>query len=280
MIPSLIIALRETLEAALIIGIIIGYLNKTGQQKYKKIVALAVILAVIASVIGAFLFNTLAGGFEGRAEQIFEGITMAIGAIMLTTMILWMIGHKKTGQGLKDHLASGAVNQRAVGLFFLVFISILREGIELVLFLGVASFVSGGNNLLGALAGIILAVIFGYTIFAGLMQIDIKKFFNITSILLVLFAAGLVAHGIHEFEEAGIIPIVIEHIWDINPAVNADGSYPALHEDGWLGGIMKGLFGYNGNPSLLELIGYVLYLLIITLVGKKNNPVSINPTPL
>lgn len=279
MIPSLIIALRETLEVALIIGIIIGYLNKTGQQKHKKTVILSSVLAVIASIIGAFLFHTLVGGFEGRAEQIFEGITTFIGAILLTTMILWMMGHKHIDQELESHLAQTVVKKRELGLFFLVFISVLREGIELVLFLGAASFVSPDNNLIGAVLGIVLAIIFGYALFVGLMKTNINKFFSITSVLLILFAAGLIAHGIHEFEEAGIIPIVIEHVWDMNPAVNTNGSYPAWHENGWLGSILKGLLGYNGDPSLLELIGYIVYLIIIAMVwqkiNKKNNISSI-----
>lgn len=271
MILSLIIALRETLEVTLIIGIIVGYLNKTGQQKYKRTVLLSVALAIISSVIGAFLFNVLAGGFEGRAEQIFEGITMIVGAILLTTMILWMMSHKNIGRELENHLAKEVVKKREMGLFFLVFISILREGIELVLFLGAANLVSEDNNLIGAILGIALAVILGYGMFIGLMKTSIKKFFSITSILLILFAAGLIAHGVHEFEEAGIIPIVIEHVWDINPAINIDGSYPVLHENGLIGSILKGLFGYNGNPSLLELISYIAYLIIIMIVWKKVN---------
>src|SRR3989344_7533576 len=109
MIASLIIALRETLEAALIIGIIIGYLNRTGQAKHKKTVWLAAVLAIIASLIGAWLFKILAGGFTGRAEQLFEGITMIIGAILLTTMILWMMNQKKMSQELEGRAAQQVI---------------------------------------------------------------------------------------------------------------------------------------------------------------------------
>ena len=85
---------------------------------------------------------------------------------------------------------------------------------------------------------------------------------------MILFAAGLVAHGVHELQEASIIPAIIEHVWDINPIINPDGSYPALHENGWLGGLFKGLFGYNGNPSLTEVVSYFTYLLIIIVYIK------------
>ena len=91
MIANFIITFRETLEAALIVGIILGYLVRTKQTKYNKTVYMGVVTGIIASIIGAFLFVRLAGGFEGKAEQIFEGITMLFGAFLLTTMILWMM---------------------------------------------------------------------------------------------------------------------------------------------------------------------------------------------
>ncbi|PIN79655.1 high-affinity iron transporter, partial [Candidatus Woesearchaeota archaeon CG10_big_fil_rev_8_21_14_0_10_34_8] len=89
-------------------------------------------------------------------------------------------------------------------------------------------------------------------------------FFNITSILLILFASGLVAHGIHEFQEAGLIPVIQEHLFDINPPVTEEGIYPSLHEKGTIGSIAKGLFGYNGDPSLIEVFSWLLYLVIIS----------------
>ena len=76
----------------------------------------------------------------------------------------------------------------------------------------------------------------------------------------MLFAAGLVAHGLHEFVEAGVLPPIVEHLWDVNPPARADGSLPALHENGAIGGILKGLFGWNGNPTALELIGWAAYV--------------------
>ena len=266
MIPSIIIAFRETLEAALIVGIVLGYLNKTKQTKYYNVVYIGVGSAIVASIVGAFIFSSLAGGFTGRAEEIFEGITMIIGATLLTTMILWMMRQKHLAAELENKVAVELKETHKFGLFFLVFISVLREGIETVIFLGAASLVSADNNLIGAFIGIVAATLLGYVMFVGSMKINLRKFFNVTSILLILFAAGLVAHGIHEFQEAKIIPTMIEHVWDINPALNADGSYPILHEKGYLGSIFSGLFGYNGNPSLLEILSYIIYLVVILLL--------------
>ena len=269
MIPSFIITFRETLEAALIFGIIISFLSRTKQTKYNNIVYLGAVSGIIGSIIGAFLFNHVAGGFSGKAEQIFEGFTMLIGAVLLTTMILWMMRQKQVAKELETKVSTEITEAHKLGLFSLVFIAIFREGIETVIFLGASSFVSGDNTIIGAVLGIVTAVLLGYLVFVGSMKINLKKFFNGTSILLILFAAGLVAHGVHELQEAGIIPVVIEHLWDINPALNPDGTYSVLHEKGLLGSIFVSLFGYNGNPSLLEALSYFAYLILVFLLWKN-----------
>jgi len=269
MIASFIITFRETLEAALIIGIILGYLTKTKQTKYNNIVYLSILSGIVASILGALLFIDISKGFTGVTEYIFEGTTMFIGALLLTTMILWMMKQRHIAKELQEKIKIELAKSYKFGLFFLVFISVFREGIETVIFLGAASFVSVNNTLLGALFGIIAAIFLGYAIFVGSRKINLKKFFNVTSILLILFSAGLIAGSIHEFQEAGIVPIIIENVWNINPQINADGSYPFLHEKGNGGSILKGLFGYNGNPSLIEILGYLIYLLLIFTLWKN-----------
>ena len=180
-----------------------------------------------------------------------------------------MMKQKHVARELENKVAAKITETYKAGLFLLVFVAVLREGIETVIFLGAASFVSTNNNLIGALIGIIAAIFLGYLIFVSSMKINIKKFFNITGILLILFAAGLVAHGVHEFQEAELIPAVVEHVWDINPAVNFDGSYPLLHENGYLGSILKGLFGYNGDPSLIEVLSHLSYLAIVFVLWRN-----------
>lgn len=270
MISSFIITFRETLEAALIVGIILAYLVQTKRTKYNNIVYIGIAAGIIASILGAFIFNYFAGGFTGRAEEIFEGIAMLFAAFLITFMILWMMKQKHIVMEIHKKVDTEIKEEHKVGLFLLVFISTLREGIETVIFLGAASFVEkSGYNVIGALSGIIAAVILGYFIFVASKKINIKKFFNITSILLILFAAGLTAHGIHELEEAKLVNPIIEHVWDINPPTNPDGTYPALHENGFIGSILKGLFGYNGNPSLMELIGYLSYILLAFILWRN-----------
>ncbi len=275
MIPSFIIAFRETLEAALVVGIVLGYLARVRQTRYNSVVYVGVGAGILASAFGAFLFNAVAGGFTGRAEQVFEGITMLAGAALLTTMILWMMSQRHIAAELEEKVAVQLGGSHRFGLFALVFVAVLREGIETVIFLSAASFASADNNVIGAFAGITAAVILGYAIFVSSRKIDIKKFFNVTSILLILFAAGLVAHGVHELQEARIIPTAVEHLWDINPPILAGGAYPLLHENGYIGSILKGLFGYNGNPSFLEVLSYLTYLLTAAVLWLRSRRVGV-----
>ena len=121
------------------------------------------------------------------------------------------------------------------------------------------------------MAGIIAAIFLGYLIFVSSLKIDLKKFFNATSIVLILFAAGLVAHGIHEFQEAGVIGIGSQEAWNLNPAINPDGSFPLLHEKGLIGSFFRDLFGYNGNPSFLEVLAYAGYLAIVAFYWKRSS---------
>ena len=277
MIPSFVITFRETLEAALVVGIVLGYLSRTRQTRYSRVVYAGVLAGLAASVVCAGLFAELAGGFTGRAEEIFEGITMLVGALLLSSMILWMLRQRRVAQELETRVAAEVAEANRFGLFSLVAVAVLREGIETVIFLRATSVFSSGNNLFGALAGIAVAVVLGVALFVGTRRIDIKAFFSVTSVLLILFAAGLVAHGVHELQEAQVIPTVVEHVWDINPLANPDGSLPALHEEGYVGSLLKSLLGYNGNPSLIEVLSYLMYLAAVYLIWRKSRPNVIQP---
>jgi high-affinity iron transporter len=249
-VTDFIITFRETLEASLIVGIVLAYLSQTNRKVYTHIIYLAVFLAVVGSVITALIFNAFLGGFTGASEEIFEGVAMLIASIMVSTIVVWMLkqsNHVKEVQDQVDHhLAKG----QEWGLFILVFLSVLREGVETVIFLA-ASSLNGENNLVLAGLGVIGAISIGVMIFKLGIKVSLKPFFIITSVFLILFGAGLFAHGIHELQEVKIIPTIIEHVWDINYIFD---------EKGQAGEFAKHLFGYNGNPSLIEVISYIIYL--------------------
>lgn len=271
MIPSFLITFREALEATIIVAIILTYLTKTKREKYKNIVYFGVSFAIIASIVGAFLFNTFAGGFSGRAAEVFEGTAMLFAAFLITFMILWVAKQNHLAEDLHKKVDREIKEQHKLGLFSLVFISTFREGIETVILVSAASFLSTTEkSLIGAFLGLTIAITIGYLVFIAGKKLNLKMFFSITSIILILFAAGLTAHSIHKLQTADIIPTYVGHVWDINPRVNPDGSYPLLHEEGAIGSLAKGLLGYNGDPSLIETLSYLFYLMFVFILYQKN----------
>lgn len=263
MIESFLVTSRETLEASLVVGIVLAYLNKTNNHNYRKTVYYGIGFGILASIIAALIFTFFAGGFEGKTEQIFEGVTMLIGAFLLTTMILWMMRQRHISKEIEgkveSHLMSAQPLFSHMGIFMLIFIAIIREGVETVIFLNAINYASG-INFIGGTLGILAAIVVGYLFFVSTRKINLKRLFSMSSVLLILFAAGLVAHGIHEFEEAGVVNGIISPLFDINNV---------LSEKGVFGSFLKGLFGYNGNPSLLEVIAWASYLGIIVVLYRR-----------
>ncbi len=270
MLPTYLLSLREGLEAALIIGIVLGALTKIRRSDLSPAVWLGTLSAVGVSILTAVLLTSFGLSLEEQAEQIFEGITMLIAAGILTWMIFWM---SKQARFLKGELEAG-VNKAAAttgkrAMFWLAFVAVVREGVELALFITAAFFAGDQSqmtsNIIQTLAGTILglgtATLLGWTLFATTIRLDLRRFFQVTGFLLILFAAGLVAHGVHEFNEVGWIPSIVEHVWDVNAIVD-ENSVP--------GQLLKTLFGYNGNPSLTEVISYFIYLAVVTVLWRRD----------
>jgi high-affinity iron transporter len=258
-----IISLREGIEAALIIAIMLSYLRKTNQLNLRKYVLYGTIVAILASLGVAVVVGLLWGIFEGSMLNVFEGVVVLIAAILLTTMIVWMwnAGARVT-QEIEDSMESSVVKQSGIGLALLSFSLVFREGVELSLF-SMALFIQDGIQIyIGIALGLSLAVVIGIGIYKGSLRISIGSLFKWTSIFLILFAAGMIAYGIHELQEAGLLLFGPIEVWNINPPLLPDGSYPLLHDKGAIGGLAKALFGYNGNPSALEVVAYVAYLAI------------------
>jgi high-affinity iron transporter len=250
-----LVTTREGLEASLIVGIVLAYLAKTENRNYFRVIWAGTAAAVALSILtGAALFFTV-GSLEGRSEQIFEGVAMLSAVAVLTWMIFWMrkqaVNIKKE---LEAKLAGAIAAGSAIGLASVVFFAVLREGWETALFLfAISESSSPLSTTVGAVLGLVLSVSLGIALYMGSRRLNLRQFFTVTGILLIVFAAGLLAHGIHEFQEAGLLPMTIEHVWDTNWIVS---------EDSRVGEFLKALFGYNGNPSLLEIVAWAGYLVL------------------
>jgi high-affinity iron transporter len=253
-----LLAFREGLEAALILGIVLSVLHRVNRSDRSRVVWLGAGLAGLISILVGIGFYGLGIVIEGRAEEIFEGVAMLLAAGVLTWMIFWMARQGRAIQAdLELDVRRAALGGGVWALFSLAFVAVLREGIELALFLTAAAYSATAEaTLIGGLMGLGVAVVAGWLLFATTTQLDVGAFFRVTGVLLLFFAAGLVAHGVHEFNEAGWIPSIVEHVWDVNSV---------LDEGSEVGEVMKALLGYNGNPSLTEVLAYGGYWVTVLL---------------
>ena len=300
---ELIIMFREVLEASLIIGILYTYLKKSGNDKALKMLWSGVGAAIVLSIIVSIVFQIVADGFEGNSSKIFEGVVMIIASVVLTTMIIWMAQNKNISEELKSKAKESLTSGFKYGIFTLAFVAVFREGVEIILFL-YAIAVKDGVAVFPSIIGSILGLAGGYAIFVQGIKIPLKKFFNVTSVFLIFVAAGMLTYGVHELESGEVIPymggsIKVENneiiatrmngdisapfkideekkakkwasrIWDINPPKNDDGTYPAFHDKGSIGGLIKGFFGYNGDPSLIEFITWIVSMIGLNFLYQK-----------
>jgi high-affinity iron transporter len=276
-----VIALREGIEAALIIAIMLSYLRKTRQSELRNYVLGGSVLALFTSIGIALVMGAIWGIFEGPLLNVFEGVVVLIAAVLLSTMVLWMwrVGSDVATE-IQASMKRESTVRNGIGVALLSFALILREGVELVLFTMALVFQEGIQTYIGIALGLLIAIGLGLGIYQGSLKISLTSLFKWTSIFLVFFAAGMIAYGIHELQEAGLLLFGPIEIWNINPPQFPDGSYPFLHEKGVLGGLAKSLFGYNGNPSALEVIVYLSYLAGVSIyyVSRRNQDTEKVPT--
>jgi high-affinity iron transporter len=279
MLATYLLSLREGLEAALIIGIVLGAVSKIRRKDLAPTVWLGALSAVGVSILTALLLTRFGMSLEDPGEAIFEGVTMLIAAGILTWMIFWM---SKQARFLKGELEAG-VNKAVsttgkTAVFWLAFVAVVREGIELALFI-TAAFFAGNQSairsdivqtLVGTILGIGTAALLSWTLFATTVRLDLRRFFQVTGFMLILFAAGLIAHGVSEFVEVGFLPSIIPQVWNLDAFIS---------QSSLLGQLLQTLFGYNSSPSLTEVIAYILYIAAVTFAWRRGtNPAKVPAT--
>ena len=264
-VSGLLTGLREGVEAALIVSIVITYLVKTGNGVHAPKIWLGTVVAVVVSgAIGVVLFETV-GALTTPYEQIFEGTTLLLAAAVVTWMLFWM---RRQAAGVKGALQAAVdrvvATGGAWGLAILAFTAIIREGVETSLFLvGQATSAttavgasSAAAVVLGAFVGLGIAVVIGYALYRGSRRLNLGVFFRWTGIALVFIAAGLLSNGIHEFIEIGALG---SGPWT-QPAFDLTG---VLSHDTGIGSFLRAIFGYSANPEILTLVIHVGYVVAV-----------------
>jgi high-affinity iron transporter len=254
-----VIGLREGIEAALIISILLAYLRQLGRSDRAPLIWWGTGIAVVLSVgVGAVIF-AVGAEFEGRAEELYEGLVTLFAVSVLTWMIFWM---RRESVRIKSHLQERVdVALRAGGLALagLAFFAVLREGLETALFLfgadrAAAEGTSGTlTGLVGGFLGIATAAVLGFLLYRGGIRLNLRTFFRVTGILILIVAAGLFAFSVHELQEAGLLPFLDGTAYDVSAS---------LPDDSGAGALLRALVGYNADPTVLEVLAWAAYLVV------------------
>jgi high-affinity iron transporter len=255
---AFLITLREGIEAALVVGIILAYLNSIGRRDRHATVWAGAALAVAISVVaGAIIFVT-AGALSEEAEEAFEGLASLAAVAVLTWMIFWMRRQARFIRGeLQDKVDLALASGSALALPALAFLVVVREGLETVLFLfsAIRTTAEGSVALgyVGAFLGLVVAVVLGFLIYRGGTRLNIRTFFKVTGALILVVAAGLLAGGIHELQEIG---------WVAGEGTKAFDISGILSDEAGVGAFLKAMFGYNADPSVFEFGAWLAYLVV------------------
>lgn len=264
--------LREGVEAALIVAIVLAYVVRSGNASQAAKVWLGAVSAVVVSLLAGFVIFFTVGAFAEPYEQLFEAATLLIAAIVVTWMLFWM---RRQSAGLRGDLHARIdrvlTEGSAFGLAILAFTAVIREGLETSLFLvGQATAVGPGTGslLVGALAGLAGAVVIGWVFYTGSRRIDLRTFFRWTGIGLVFIAAGLVSRAVHELVEIRVIPVGGQTAFDLSGVLPSDVG---------IGQFLRAILGYSATPELATLVVHVVYLVVI--LGLYLRPMRPNLPP-
>jgi len=278
-----LIGLREGLEASLVVVILIAYLVKTDRRQLLPRVWAGVAVAVLLSFgFGALLtFGPRDLTFE--AKETLGGTLSIIAVGLVTWMVFWMARHARGMSGELQGKIDSAAGAGRTSLAIVAFLAVGREGLETALFIWSATqaTTSTGSStlvpLLGALLGILTAVAMGYAFYKGVLRINLAKFFRYTGMILIVVAAGVLSYGVHDLQEAGVLPGLYNLAWDLSNQIP---------ESSWYGTLLKGTLNYSQNTTWLQAIAWLLYVIptmtlfvIRTRPPRQTRPTERAPSP-
>lgn len=263
MLANFFIGLREGLEAALIVGILVAYVIKIGQPKRIRTIMFGVGAAVIASICVALLLNYTVETVPAGTSELIAGVSSALAVVFVTWMIFWMKSQSKAlGSTLRNQV-DASLTKSSLALFAIAFTAVIREGIETSVFLWSASQATGSGEspVLGAVLGLGVATAAGYLLFKGALKINISKFFNYTGAFLILVSAGILAYAVKEFEEVFTLPL---------QALTYDVT-GILPKKSPIESVLHGMIGFNSAPTNLQTLIWFAYIVPVTYLFVKRS---------
>jgi high-affinity iron transporter len=265
MLSTFIIALREGLEAALIVGILVAYVVRTDRRHLLKPLWTGVAVALVLTLgLGAILSFTSAE-LSDRGEELFAGVTSFAAVGLVTWMVFWM---KRAARNMRNEL-HGKVDQALTGgpisLALVAFFAVAREGLETALFIytNFKTVGAASSATVGLVLGLALAVALGYLIYNRAVKLNLSKFFTVTGVALIVVAAGVLSYGVHEFQELGYLPGVDTFLWDVTPWIA---------KESFLAALLGGTIGFDTTTSILQFFASGIYLVavLIPYLSKKS----------
>jgi len=258
MFSAFVVLLREGFEASLLVAIVLAYLTQIDHHKQRRQVWYGVGAAISLSLVLAGMLFATAGELRGPAEKIFEACALFLAVGFLTYMVLWMRRESRALAGnIRREVDSAVGRGGGLALAILVFVMVLREGIETSLFVfGITRASTPLQTTIGAAAGILAAVGLGYAVYALGTRINLGAFFKYTGAFLIIVAAGLLAQGVVSIQEAGLVPAFFYPLWDVT-------EMPVLGATSAFGQFLGILVGWDPRPDLLEFSVWLIYLLVV-----------------
>ncbi len=272
MLQTLLTGLREGLEASLVIGIIVAYLVKIGRADRLSAIWSGVAMACVLSLaIGALLTFT-SNSLTFEAQETFGGVMSIFAVILVTSMVFWMKRNSHRMKGELHGKLDVAMHLGWWSLALMAFITVGREGLETALFLWptIEASGSGMGPVLGAVLGIALAVVLGTLVYKRSVHLNLATFFKVTGIALIIIAAGVLAYGVHDLQEAGVLPGLNSLAFDVSNRIPPSS---------WFATLLKGTLNFSPATTWLQLIAYLTYLVPVMWLFIRRPNLARQPNP-
>ncbi|MCB2176611.1 MAG: FTR1 family protein [Actinomycetales bacterium] len=257
MLANYLIGLREGLEAALVVTILVAYLVRTGRRGALRQVWLGVGVAAGVSLAAGAALTFGPSGLSFEAQEALGGTLSILAVGLITWMIFWMA---RTARHLKADLQGrmdGALAAGGLAVMLVTLLAVGREGLETALFLWAAARATGSTTdpLLGAALGLASAVLLGWALYRGALRVDLRRFFAWTGLGLIVVAAGVLAYGVHDLQEAGVLPGIGSLAFDVSAAIAPDS---------WYGTLLRGTLNFTPQTTWLQAIAWLAYTIPVT----------------